>query len=106
MRWYLKIDGIPLDTPYTVTESGKEGYNLEYVEDETGEKRLPIDHDSVSGTVSAANSEVYLLFANARAPKIPATGGIGLGLFYGLGTLALLVSGAAIVIEGRKRNAR
>lgn len=81
----IVIDGIPLGTTYTVTETDTKGYNLQRVEDGTkdaADKNMNLEGQSVTGTITAAappatSATVYLRYVNARPVNLPFAGGMG-----------------------------
>ena len=82
----VKIDGMPIGTTYNVAETGRPGYNLQHVagndKDEPGTDGKYVeqnDDGSVSGKITSTLTDIYLLFANGKAARVPFTGGNGLG---------------------------
>ena len=112
----LVIEGIPLDTTYTVQETKTSGYNLQHVADNKGDapdadgNYLTLTDNRVTGTItnSVDGMEAYLLFVNEIALLLPFVGGIGIG---GIILTGILLIGLAAMLAGfqmrrRRRNAR
>ena len=106
------ISGIPTDTKYTVKETGRDGYNLEYVvnvietPDITNPDNFihPTDF-STNGEITEEHPQANWLFVNAKPPFLPFSGSGGVGLFYLLGG-ALIISGIVFMIFCGKRRVR
>ena len=105
----IVIDGIPYGTEYTVAETNTGSYNLEHVADNSEDKPgddgnyliMNRNENSVSGTVTKEQSDVFLLFDNAKPIEMPFTGGFGLEAFYAVGAVLLLASGAVCLCRKR-----
>ena len=99
----LLIEGIPLDTTYTVEESQRDGYNLQHVADNSTDapdednKYLSLTGDGVTGKITATEAQAYLLFVNEKAPFLPFVGGIGIGAIMLTGILLIGLATALIV---------
>ena len=106
------ISGIPMDTTYTVKETDRDGYNLEYVvnvietPDITNPDNFihPTDF-STNGEITEEHPQANWLFVNAKPPFLPFSGSGGVGLFYLLGA-ALIVSGIVFMSFSKKRRVR
>ncbi len=106
------ISGIPMDTKYTVKETGRDGYNLEYVvnvietPDITNPDNFihPTDF-STNGEITEEHPQANWLFVNAKPPFLPFSGSGGVGLFYLLGG-ALIISGIVFMCFCKKRRVR
>ncbi len=105
----LLIEGIPLNTVYTVEESQKDGYNLQHIADnptdtpDANGNYLTRTGNSVTGTITTKAMQEYLLFVNERAPFLPFIGGIGIGAFLLTGVLLIGLATASIVKKRCKR---
>lgn len=111
----LRIEGIPLDTTYTVEESQRDGYNLQHVASNPEDKPedaegnyLTLTRNRVEGTITTAKAQAHLLFVNERAPFLPFVGGIGIGAIMLTGVLLIGLATALIVHKKyrRRRTAR
>ncbi len=101
----ITVIGIPTGTSYTVTEGNQDDYHLQRVEDSFGNKlTLNTDKQSVSGTIDALLSSVYLTFINVRALAVPFAGGLGWLLWSILGALLLLLSPTIYLIYRKRRS--
>ena len=106
------IHDIPLDTEYTVTETQRDGYQLQHVADNADDRPnvdtdsyLEIEADGVTGRLTEENANDYMLFANAKASYLPFTGSFGLWGILGGILLAGLLGTAAYALSRRKRGA-
>ena len=109
----IVITGIPRNTGYTVAETRRDGYNLEHVttdpHDENSESIQPTTdrEGTVSGTITAEDKEIYLLYVNAKAPELPFTGSargdMGMRIIMGAGIFLMAASSAVIFILRKKR---
>ncbi len=105
------IGGIPADTAYTVKETGRGGYNLQHVADNTSNapdesgSYLELSDDSVSGTVTTDTVDIYLLFVNGKAVAPPFTGGVGASEIMFVGALLIGLS-IVLFLFGRRKNRR
>lgn len=105
----LLIEGIPLDTTYTVEESQRDGYNLQHVADNSTDapdednKYLSLTGDGVTGKITATEAQAYLLFVNERAPFLPFVGGLGIGAIVLTGILLIGLAMALIVHKKYRR---
>ncbi len=102
------INGIPLGTNYTVAETDRDGYHLEYVTDTASEPKTYIHPEDfgVRGTIDETTPHVYWLFANAKPADLPFSGSFGVWQFWGIGAALLLAAVAVCVIRRRKRGKR
>ncbi len=113
----LTIEGVPLNTNYTVTETKGAGYNLQHVADNTSDRpsdaegnylTLTDTDDGVSGMITAAEANAYLLFVNEKAAYVPFAGGIGFGgiIFTGILLIGLATVLAGLQMRRSRRNRR
>ena len=105
------ISGIPMDTKYIVKETGRDGYNLEYVVDRIKTSDITDSNDFIhpkdfgtNGEITEVQPQANWLFVNAKPPVLPFSGG-GVGLFYLLGA-AFLISGIVFMHICKKRRIR
>ncbi len=109
----ITVKGVPYVSRYTVTETQRDGYNLQSVEDVSGAEpvQLEIQRDengvgSVSGEIDPEKSPAAeLRFNNSRAAFLPMTGGAGAGGFIAIGAGLLIIAGvlAAVTIRRRRK---
>ena len=97
------LEGLPFGTKFKVSETDREGYNLQHVADNlednpTDGHYLPITDGSVTGTVTRETPQTYTLFSNAKPAELPFTGSYGLTTFYALGALIIL-AGTALAVK-------
>ena len=92
------INGIPLDTTYTVDETNRNGYTLKDIETKSG--NVSVHGKIASGKIEKA--EAAMTFVNVPAVFLPEAGGMGILIFCIIGTLLIACATAYIVLNRKK----
>ena len=92
------INGIPLDTTYTVDETNRNGYTLKDIEANSG--NVSVHGKIASGKIEKA--EAVMTFVNVPAVFLPEAGGMGILIFCIIGALLISCATAYIVLNRKK----
>ena len=92
------INGIPLDTTYTVDETNRNGYTLKDIETKSG--NVSVHGKIASGKIEQA--ETAMTFVNVPAVFLPEAGGMGILIFCIIGALLIACATAYIVLNRKK----
>ena len=91
------INGIPLETTYTVDETNRNGYTLKDIETSGN---VSVHGKIASGKIEKA--EAAMTFVNVPAVFLPEAGGMGILIFCIIGTLLIACATAYIVLNRKK----
>ncbi len=91
------INGIPLDTTYTVDETNRNGYTLKDIETSGN---VSVHGKIASGKIEKA--EAAMTFVNVPAVFLPEAGGMGILIFCIIGALLIACATAYIVLNRKK----
>lgn len=108
----ITINDIPVNVKYTVSETQRDGYNLQKIEPHTGD--ITVEDEIASGIITATvytdadgnnivTPETDMTFINSRAPVLPRAGSIGLWLFYIIGIALITVTVLCTFFYRRKK---